>query len=139
MWLQVSLAFLGHVAASPVDVTVAAASAVVVVAVAAAASAVVAAVVADSPFFAKAASFRFVGLQLVSDVESSTSRRKRPCCPRRKLCSEVSVSSLEKNLNENKIKKPGSFLDNQTPEDIQPLQVKLKVKPFCHFETRHSL
>ena len=113
MWLQVSLAFLGHVAASPVDVTVAAASAVVVVAVAAAASAVVvvvvAAVVADSPFFAKAASFRFVGLQLVSDVGSSTSRRKRPCCPRRKLCSEVYVSSLEKNLNENKIKNLGFF------------------------------
>ena len=103
------MAFLGHVAASPVDVAVAAASAVVVVTVAAAASAVavvvVAAVVAvaDSPFFAKAASFRFVGLQLVSNVESSTSRRKRPCCPRRRLCSEVSVSSLEKNLNDNKI------------------------------------
>ena len=107
MWLPVSLAFLGHVAASPADVAVAAASAVVVVVVAAASAVVVvvAAVVAaaDSPFFAKAASFRFVGLQLVSDVESSTSRRKRPCCPRRKLCSEVSVSSLEKNLNDNKI------------------------------------
>ena len=125
------MAFLGHVAASPVDVAVAAASAVVVVTVAAASAVVVvvAAVVAvaDSPFFAKAASFRFVGLQLVSDVESSTSRRKRPCCPRRRLCSEVSVSSLEKNLNENNIKKPGFFLDNQTPEVIQPLQVNLKV------------
>ena len=97
------MAFLGHVAASPVDVAVAAASAVVAVVVAA----VVA--VAGSPFFAKAASFRFVGLQLVSDVESSTSRRKRPCCPRRRLCSEVSVSSLEKNLNDNKIKNLGFF------------------------------
>ena len=113
MWLPVSLAFLGHVAASPVDVAVAAASAVVVVTVAAASAVVVvvAAVVAvaGSPFFAKAASFLFVGLQLVSNVESSTSRRKRPCCPRRRLCSEVSVSSLEKNLNDNKIKNLGFF------------------------------
>ena len=71
-------------------------AALAVVAAAVAAAAAVEAAVTDCPSFAKAASFRFVGLQLGEDVESSTSRQKLPGFLLRRLCSAASASNLEK-------------------------------------------